>query len=108
MVKWIWKLYTQKESLWGRPLHAKYMRNGDIFKARGGQGSQFWKSLHKIKHLFKWGAIQKVGDGRLAQFWNDVWLKFVPLRVCFPRLPEICDNKEGSVPEYAARGGTLV
>jgi hypothetical protein len=43
----------------------------------------------------------------LTQFWNDVWLESVPLRVCFPRLSEICDNKEGSVAEYAARGWHL-
>jgi hypothetical protein len=35
MMKWIWKVYAQKESLWVRLLHAKYMRNGDLFKARG-------------------------------------------------------------------------
>jgi hypothetical protein len=42
------------------------------------------------------GAIHKVGDGKLTQLWNDVWLEFVPLRANFPKLFEICDNKEGS------------
>jgi hypothetical protein len=30
-----------------------------------------------------------------------------PLRVCFPRLFEICDNKEGAIVDYAARGWQL-
>jgi hypothetical protein len=38
MTKWIWKLYKQKGSLWVRLLTAKYMREGDFFKSRPGQG----------------------------------------------------------------------
>jgi hypothetical protein len=38
MVKWIWKIYTHKESLWVRLLHAKYMRNGDFFRSRVCRG----------------------------------------------------------------------
>jgi hypothetical protein len=53
MVKWIWKLYSQEDSLWVRLKNAKYMRDPDFFKSREAQGSQFWKSLHKVKHLFK-------------------------------------------------------
>jgi hypothetical protein len=54
MTKWIWKLYHRKESLWARILTAKYMRNGiDFLRSCASNGSQFWKSLHKIKHLFK-------------------------------------------------------
>jgi hypothetical protein len=65
---------------------SKYIRDGDFFKSKEGQGSQFWRSLHKVKHLFKWGAIHKVGDGRLTHFWDGVWLETSPLRVYFPRL----------------------
>jgi hypothetical protein len=35
MVKWIWKIYSRKESLWVRLFEAKYMRNGDFFKSIG-------------------------------------------------------------------------
>jgi hypothetical protein len=36
------------------------MRDDDFFKSREPQGSQFWKSLHKVKHLFKWGGGQSI------------------------------------------------
>jgi hypothetical protein len=49
-----------------------YERKGDIFRSNEIRGSQFWKSRHKVKHLFKWTAIHKVGDGGLTQFWQDV------------------------------------
>jgi hypothetical protein len=41
MVKWIWKIYQQFDSLWARILRAKYMRHGDFLRSRGAGGSQF-------------------------------------------------------------------
>jgi hypothetical protein len=53
ITKWIWKIYKQKDNLWVRLLTAKYMPRGDFFRSNSRHGSQFWKSLHKVKHLFK-------------------------------------------------------
>jgi hypothetical protein len=97
MTKWIWKLYNHKNCLWVRLLTAKYMRDEDFFKSKGTQGSQFWKSLHKVKHMFKWGAVHKVGNGKRTQLWNDVWIASTPLRICFPRLYAICEDQNISV-----------
>jgi hypothetical protein len=33
-----------------------------------------------------------------------VWLKTSPLRICFPRLYEVCYDKDGSVEKYASMG----
>jgi hypothetical protein len=44
--------------------------------------------------------VHKVGNGRLTQFWNDVWPTSSPLTTCFPKLYEICDNKNVSVAKY--------
>jgi hypothetical protein len=44
-------------------IHAKYLRGRGFFTSSGRGGSQFWKGLHKVKQLFKWGAIHKVGRG---------------------------------------------
>jgi hypothetical protein len=84
-----------------RLVYAKYMQDGDFFKSRDAQSSQFWRSLHKVKHLFKWGTVHQVGNGGITKFWNDVWLTSSPLRVCFLRLYEICDNKNISVTKCA-------
>jgi hypothetical protein len=107
MTKWIWKLYQQKDSQWARLIIAKYMREGDFYKANGKQGSQFWKSLHKVKDLFKWGAVHKVGNGIRTQLWNDVWIKSSSLRVCFPRIFAICDGRGISVAKCARAGWDL-
>jgi hypothetical protein len=60
--------------------------------------------LHKIKHLFKCGVVHRVKDGRLTQFWNDVWITSSPQRVGFPRLFAICENKELLVADCANMG----
>jgi hypothetical protein len=93
ITNWIWKIYHQKDSLWVRLLSAKYMRRGDFYKSKETNGSQFWKGLHKVKHLFKWGAIHKVGNGQLTQFWDDVWVTSSPLRLHFPSLYVICEAR---------------
>jgi hypothetical protein len=77
--------------------NTKYMRDADFFKSKDSHGSQFWKALHKVKHLFKCGVIHVVGDGKRTQFWNDVWITSSPLRISFPRIYDICDNKNISV-----------
>jgi hypothetical protein len=59
------------------------------------------KSLHKVKYLFKWGAIHKIGNGATIQFWNDVWLSSSPLRTCYPKIHAICVDPHISVAEGA-------
>jgi hypothetical protein len=45
MVKWIWKIYQQPDSLWARILRAKYMRYGDFFRSTGGWEIPILKEL---------------------------------------------------------------
>lgn len=56
--------------------------------------SQFWQGLHKVKHLFKWGAIYKVGNGKLCRFWQDCWVLDVPLKIAFEDLYIMVRNQE--------------
>jgi hypothetical protein len=74
-----------------------------FFRSRSDNESQWWKSLHKIKHLFKKGAVHKIGNGKATQLWNDVWLTSSPLRVGFSRLYEICDDRNISVAQCGGR-----
>src|SRR6185312_6695268 len=66
------------------------MPGGNFFDSKSRGSSQFWQGLHKIKHLFKWGAIHKVRDGKKTSFWRDVWCGEVPLKTQFPELFKIC------------------
>jgi hypothetical protein len=80
MLKWIWRLYHEEGPIWVQILRVKYTSAADIFAGNRNSGSQFWKSLHKIKHLFKLGASHVVVDGRRTMFWLDQWYGEEPLR----------------------------
>jgi len=92
LVKWIWKIYQQPDELWFKILKAKYLRGNNFFDSRSAGGSQFWKGLHSIKHLFKWGAVFKVGNGKLCRFWEDCWLQRVPLKLVYNDLYNLIRN----------------
>uniref|UniRef100_A0A0A8YYV5 Reverse transcriptase zinc-binding domain-containing protein n=1 Tax=Arundo donax TaxID=35708 RepID=A0A0A8YYV5_ARUDO len=86
LVKWIWRICSNNQEMWCRLLEAKYFPHGNFFKTEAKGGSQFWKGLHKVKHLFKWGATFKVGNGTCVSFWDDIWVGHTPLRIQFPKL----------------------
>jgi hypothetical protein len=97
LLKWIWRLYQDEDTIWARILRAKYADASDLFAGSGQGGSPFWKSLHKIKHLFKAGAKHKVRNGTRTSFWKDWWWGRGPLLEAFPLLYAICDNQEITV-----------
>jgi len=52
---------SEPDELWFKILKAKYMGVWGFFDSNVKGNSQFWQNLHKVKHLFKWGAILRVG-----------------------------------------------
>jgi len=62
-------------------LEAKYLRGKSFFNSTMQVSSQFWQGLHKVKHLFRWGAIHKVENGRHTLFWLDTWVGDSPLKI---------------------------
>uniref|UniRef100_A0A0A8YMZ7 Reverse transcriptase zinc-binding domain-containing protein n=1 Tax=Arundo donax TaxID=35708 RepID=A0A0A8YMZ7_ARUDO len=97
LVKWIWKICSNNQDIWCGLLKAKYFPHGNLFKSKVMGGSQFWKGLHKVKHLFKWGASYIVGNGKCISFWDDIWIGHTPLRVQFTRLYQICSKPKAWV-----------
>jgi hypothetical protein len=78
LVKWIWKIFEEPDELWFKIIKAKYLREGSFFESNTRGSSQFWKGLHKVKHLFKWGAPFQVKDGRtVGSGWTVGPLKFL-------------------------------
>jgi hypothetical protein len=99
LVKWIRKIHLEPDTLWFRILKAKYIRNEGFLGSKIKGSSQFWQELHKVKHLFKWGAIFKVENGKLCRFWQDSWIMEVPLKIAFADLYRFADNAECTVAE---------
>lgn len=44
---------------------------------------QFWEGGHKVKQLFKIGAVYWVNNGQGVFFWEDAWITDVPLKILF-------------------------
>ena len=86
LVKWIWKIFSEPDDLWFKIIKAKYLGDGSFFDSKTKGSSQFWKGLHKVKHLFKWGAIFRVRNGNFCRFWQDCWVQNVPLSIAYNKL----------------------
>ena len=89
---------------WLKLLEAKYMPDENFFDSKTKGVSQFWRGLHKVKRLFKWGALPKVGDGSLTAFWGDVWLGQSLLKTQFPSLFNCCEDPTVLVAAYWDNG----
>jgi hypothetical protein len=99
LVKWIWKITQGSDDIWFKLIKAKYMPEGNFFISKNRGASQFWQGLHKVKHLFKWGAVNTVNNGEGTFFWKDTWLGEVPLEIKYPRFFDICKDKDVLVNE---------
>jgi hypothetical protein len=97
LLKWVWRIYQEEDTIWAKLIRAKYQDANDIFSGTGHGGSQFWKSIHKVKHIFKVGANHLVRDGARTSFWLDWWKDATPLKDKFPLLFAICDEEAVSV-----------
>jgi hypothetical protein len=104
IVKWIWKLCQGSDELWYKLLQAKYMHRNNFFLSKNKGVSQFWQGLHQVKHLFQWGAMNKIKNGEGTLFWKDIWMGKVPIKLKYPRFFDICRDKDVPVSECYERG----
>ena len=102
LLKWVWKLFHNPGSIWHKLVSAKYPEASDIFAATTHGGSQFWQSIHKVKHFFKLGARYVVRNGQRTAFWLDWWIGDEPLCKSFPRLFAVCSDPQIHVAEVFA------
>lgn len=104
MAKWAWKMLTGEDSLWLDIIKFKYLCNAPVSTATSHRGSQFWKSIVKIRHLLRIGVMHKVGYGQAIVFWLDVWLGTNPLATKFCNLFAIARHHNALVCEIWRNG----
>jgi hypothetical protein len=104
LAKWLIKLERGDYTLCCNLLRKKYLGEMSIFSYKKKSGSQFWKSVLSTRDEAARGLIYIVGDGRKARFWLDVWLGNCALRIAFPNLFVICNQKEWSVSKALNNG----
>ena len=115
LFKWIWRLFSEPDSLWSAVIRSKYnypwhMTPSDlIIPNRGGP----WKSIcatiinnPPANQLATTGLRKKVGNGRKTLFWSDLWIAQQPLKSSFPRLFSIACHRQATVSSLGFWNGT--
>ena len=74
---------AEDQPLWMDMLKAKYFPSLSPMFAVPRGGSQFWKSLVKVRPIFQSFVKFVVGDGSSIRFWLDWWCGDSPLTVTF-------------------------
>ena len=108
MIKWWWKIMSAEDQpLWLSILKAKYFPSSSPMFALPRGGSQFWKSLVKVRPVFQSFVKFVVGDGSSIRFWLDWWCGDSPLSVTFPTLFSYCSDPNISIAKLASQGWNL-
>uniref|UniRef100_A0A453GAE5 Reverse transcriptase zinc-binding domain-containing protein n=1 Tax=Aegilops tauschii subsp. strangulata TaxID=200361 RepID=A0A453GAE5_AEGTS len=92
MLRWVWQILRGEGGLWLQLLQAKYLWGEPLLACSRLGGSQFWRSIQKIKEDICLGISFSIGNGDGTQFLLDPWVGTEPLRVSFPGLFSICTN----------------
>lgn len=74
MMKHIWILFTNKESLWCRWIHSNFLKRNNFWKASPPKiCSWAWKKILQLRSDSRLSFIWKIGNGRSTSLWFDHW-----------------------------------
>nr|GEV42839.1 RNA-directed DNA polymerase, eukaryota [Tanacetum cinerariifolium] len=104
MLKWIWRYYSQKSSLWTRVIKAIHGDDGSVGKNKLVSVRSCWMNIvHEAKELENLGVNifnyirLKVVNGESTLFWEEKWIDGLVLKDMFPRLYTLETNKKETV-----------
>lgn len=74
-LKLVWRLTSQRSSLWVQWVQANLLRNGNFWtvKENTSLGSWMWRKLLKYRDKAKAFHRMDVQNGLSTFFWNDNW-----------------------------------
>nr|XP_025625612.1 uncharacterized protein LOC112717904 [Arachis hypogaea] len=107
IMKMIWNLWTEPDSLWAQVMYNKYIkgREDEVERSYRTNDSPLWKEMTKL-----WGKLQDschkiIGDGKSTLFWYDKWVKEENslIRAAINPLPREKENE--TVSKYVNQNG---
>ena len=88
LVKQVWRLVKDKNSLFFQVFKAKYFPTRSIFAASATKGSYTWQSILKARKVISMGMQWRLGDGKSIDIYNDNWLpRKGPAKIISPHVP---------------------
>ncbi|KAJ1276980.1 hypothetical protein BS78_05G258700 [Paspalum vaginatum] len=100
LVKWLVRLDSGESNICLDLLRRKYLGGNSVAQQKKrGNVSQFWQGVMNVSSWYEQGLGWKCESGALIRFWEDVWMEECPLKLCYPNLYTICQNKNISVAE---------
>ncbi|GJT35114.1 retrovirus-related pol polyprotein from transposon TNT 1-94 [Tanacetum coccineum] len=104
LLKWIWRFKAHPEAMWVSIIKAIYRPCGNLDRdIPVGKSSTWLDYIRSISHLKGRGVDlylcmkNKVGNGNDSLFWLENWLGKGNLKVKYPRLFDLEENKEVSI-----------
>nr|GEV84021.1 RNA-directed DNA polymerase, eukaryota [Tanacetum cinerariifolium] len=101
MIKWVWKIFNQKDSVWAKVITAIHGANGKVNLGWEAPGRSCWLSTMnevralQIKGVYIFDFLKhKMPNGELTKFWSDTWYEGGILKDLFPRLFALENRKE--------------
>ncbi|MCH89734.1 putative ribonuclease H protein [Trifolium medium] len=75
LVKQVWRILTNPQSMLAKVLKARYFPHSDIFHAQmGPRPSYTWRSINHSKWVLQKGGCWTVGNGMNVKVWEDNWI----------------------------------
>jgi len=104
-------MLVEKDGLWYQILKARYKEEGRL-KEGGRESSMWWRIMYGIRSgvslgvgsWFEDNVHSLVGGRGNTYFWTVNWVGGVPLRVRFPHLFELPENRWVMVEDIERRG----
>ena len=81
LTKQVWRLLTDKTSLFFKVFSTKYFPSSSVFDAKSSKGPYAWRSILKARQVVQEGMLWRIGDGSKIRVFHDKWIPGVfPLK----------------------------
>nr|GFA33449.1 RNA-directed DNA polymerase, eukaryota, reverse transcriptase zinc-binding domain protein [Tanacetum cinerariifolium] len=112
MFKWVWRFFSQKNSLWVRMVKALHGGDGKIGKKVQPRYPSTWRNIiNEIESLKLHGIdlvsfiTPKLGNGADTSFWDVAWCGDIAFKNLVPRLYALESMKNIEVASKLSHGG---